>query len=289
MIIYRYLTTQKAFDLLETGHLLFTPPKYFNDINEFSPTIERKVTKKKFIKYFKNHESIKKAYNSSANEIIPYFANDIRYLELIYNDKKLFKRFIEEVNKENLKELSNIKDIMSKYFGVVSCSYNYKHPLMWAHYADSHKGLCLGFDSEFPNSNLKIDSDFLTYKEDKYLLPIYFRQLKLEERFNYYRDLSLWKHISWAYEEEYRLIASLKKCTPKKQVEMIIKNGECREEEYTAYYQEMNLKDIRKIYLGVEFDEFEKLKEILKGKNIIPEVFRMKQDINTFSLVPFLS
>jgi len=51
----------------------------------------------------------------------------------------------------------------------------------------------------------------------------------------------------------------------------------------------MNLKDIRKIYLGVEFDEFEKLKEILKGQNINLEVFRMKQDMNTFSLVAFLS
>lgn len=31
-------------------------------------------------------------------------------------------------------------------YGLICMSNNWTHPLMWGHYADRHKGICLGFD-----------------------------------------------------------------------------------------------------------------------------------------------
>lgn len=40
---------------------------------------------------------------------------------------------------------SFIKD-MAQRFGVICFSKNWRNPVLWSHYADKHRGVCLGFD-----------------------------------------------------------------------------------------------------------------------------------------------
>src|SRR5438552_5198124 len=47
------------------------------------------------------------------------------------DDRLAFNRFKRRVNQR---------------FGVLCFSKNWKNPLLWSHYAEKHKGLCLGFD-----------------------------------------------------------------------------------------------------------------------------------------------
>ena len=42
--------------------------------------------------------------------------------------------------------MENTKKDLSEEFGILCFSENWNHPVQWAHYADGHKGLCLGFD-----------------------------------------------------------------------------------------------------------------------------------------------
>src|SRR5712664_3511303 len=35
---------------------------------------------------------------------------------------------------------------MSRQFGMISFSKGWRNPLLWSHYADKHRGMCLGFD-----------------------------------------------------------------------------------------------------------------------------------------------
>ncbi|MDW9570209.1 DUF2971 domain-containing protein [Sinorhizobium meliloti] len=35
---------------------------------------------------------------------------------------------------------------LSLTYGIVCLSDNWQHPMMWSHYADRHRGICLAFD-----------------------------------------------------------------------------------------------------------------------------------------------
>src|SRR5215216_5139997 len=50
---------------------------------------------------------------------------------------------------------------LPRRFGVVCFSRNWNNPLLWAHYSDKHKGICLGFD--LPDDFLK----GVTYLRDR--------------------------------------------------------------------------------------------------------------------------
>jgi len=86
-----------------------------------------------------------------------------RFLEASYGlmslrDRRLRIGRIEELNddfefiglalgeKEDRLALRGMRRHMDSKSGVLCMSKNWDSPLMWAHYADSHKGIVLGFD-----------------------------------------------------------------------------------------------------------------------------------------------
>lgn len=50
------------------------------------------------------------------------------------------------LNRNNRKKLRDWKKQMADNFGLICMSEDWRHPLLWGHYADKHRGLCLGFD-----------------------------------------------------------------------------------------------------------------------------------------------
>ena len=89
--------------------------------------------------------------------------------------------------------------------GIISFSDSWHHRLMWAHYADSHRGLALGFD--VPDKLLfKIE-----YVEDRISPGKDVDTSSASMRRLIYRLLRT-KHIGWSYEGEYRLVRPLKNC-----------------------------------------------------------------------------
>ena len=53
---------------------------------------------------------------------------------------------IELSNPEHRDLFNQIKQDLSKDIGILCFCENYHYPVLWAHYAEKHKGLCLGFD-----------------------------------------------------------------------------------------------------------------------------------------------
>jgi len=102
--------------------------------------------------------------------------------------------------------------------GVISFSREWNEPLMWAHYADSHKGVALGFDIpryllfeiDYIKSRLKptlnIDQ---SEPEMKKLLDMILRS----------------KHKNWEYEGEFRLLRKLEDCVKDGQYYLTKLNG----------------------------------------------------------------
>lgn len=80
----------------------------------------------------------------------------------------------------------------SGIFGVVCFSRSWSDPVLWAHYADAHKGICLGFDVP----------DFLLREVEYIQKPMTLNELMAGE----FERLYLAKSARWRYEDEVRRI-----------------------------------------------------------------------------------
>lgn len=103
---------------------------------------------------------------------------------------------VDLTNKDFRSVLRKTKSELSKTNGLLCFSKNWKNPLLWGHYADKHKGICLGFD--VPNAHLSE----IKYIRDRPPIPEV-----IDEPFM--KKLLLSKFEHWQYEEEYRVYVSL--------------------------------------------------------------------------------
>ncbi|BDU69686.1 hypothetical protein GETHOR_17870 [Geothrix oryzae] len=85
---------------------------------------------------------------------------------------------------------------LSQSNGLLCFSHNWSNPVLWGHYADKHRGLCLGFDlpDGLPQE--------ITYIANRMPQP-----KQVDEAFT--RNLLFTKFDHWRYEEEYRVYVSL--------------------------------------------------------------------------------
>jgi hypothetical protein len=93
------------------------------------------------------------------------------------------------------KGVLTIRNEMGSGYGLLCFSRNWHNPVLWAHYAESHRGLCLGF--EVPHD----DQHAVAYVE---------RPIKLERLDRDFANSMLFtKYEHWRYEEEIRMWATL--------------------------------------------------------------------------------
>ncbi len=127
------------------------------------------------------------------------------------------------------------KDGIRKHTKIACLSESIKSPLMWAHYADNHKGFAIGYDfrnneitqcSNCPNRScheIKLGTIYpVIYSDKRYDATTYGRwivQQQISQKYgfpmeNHYKDsflftkAALYKSNDWAYENEWRIICS---------------------------------------------------------------------------------
>lgn len=191
-IIYKYRTNNKyALNILTKGELWFAEPNTFNDPfdckMEYEINNERQLLEKICIRYGK-----------------PKLTSNL-------SDEKLHEILLEAINNEKTP------------LRVLSLSEDELNILMWSHYANNHKGFCIGFMThKYENINcIKIEEGQIRYKNDVGngkdllpLIPVYYSDNMPKER-----DLTLssddlksienfvtWKSSLWSYEKEQRIL-----------------------------------------------------------------------------------
>ncbi|WP_454623442.1 DUF2971 domain-containing protein [Brucella anthropi] len=100
--------------------------------------------------------------------------------------------------------MRKIKKFADTDFGIICFTENWEHPMMWSHYADRHRGLCLGFD--IGNSHPVIPVEYRpNLLRPKDLKLEHFDQLKITDL------MRTWfvKYDAWQYETERRMIFQL--------------------------------------------------------------------------------
>ena len=97
---------------------------------------------------------------------------------------------------ERLRAINAIKRKLSKTKGILCFSQDWRNPVQWSHYAEKHKGICMGFD--IPKENLeKVNHVTKRINCDSTI------DLEMMKKF------LLTKFDHWAYEKEYRAFIDL--------------------------------------------------------------------------------
>jgi hypothetical protein len=183
MILYKYAHSDRISDLLEFGRIRATQPKYLNDPFEVSPSFgpEKKEMHDELLRESGN--KVSDSFVQETNEIL----------------EKTRMYYIENFNVK---------------FGIISLSAVPTEPLMWSHYADSHKGFVVGFDSKNPyfyKSKYKRRFRKVIYSDEYYILPS--SKVNPNDPISLERSGLAWfftKHTKWRDEKEYRMLADLR-------------------------------------------------------------------------------
>jgi len=86
----------------------------------------------------------------------------------------------------------------------------WSNPVIWAHYGDKHRGLCLGFEvPEMHGDPENDESHHVNYIATPLLFPLDFDNLPDLERFETVQKILFTKFDHWAYEQEVRVWAPL--------------------------------------------------------------------------------
>ncbi|MEP7229002.1 MAG: DUF2971 domain-containing protein [Ginsengibacter sp.] len=147
-------------------------------------------------------------------------------------------------------------------FGVFSLCKNPDNFLLWSHYADAHKGLCIGFNIKDLVTHFNGTFEKVTYQRD---LPVFKFLENQEETFS--KTLAT-KHIQWDYEKEWRIT------------------------KINSADQEIDIPDttIAEVYLGAKMDAYtkEKIMKILSKKTSPIKIFKMQLSKTLFKVEPVL-
>mgnify|MGYP001562713115 CR=1 FL=1 len=170
---------------------------------------------------------------------------------------------IQDALKETMEEIY-------KKCGVICFSKNWSNTLLWSHYADKHKGICLGF--EVPDDKLAA----VDYISNKKALCAEFEKIIGQNSHDeeiIMNKLLLSKYKGWDYEDEVRVFAPLDEKD---------NNGNC-------FMDFSVFSGLKQVIIGVRCDKTttEKIKECVKGYDGI-EVIKAQLDFETFKIVETL-
>jgi len=96
-----------------------------------------------------------------------------------------------------------IKSRLDKATGLLCMSTTWQEPLLWGHYADKHKGVCLEFSCE-PKDWHKV-----TYREERPKLKTFGKKQISDLTEADIQRISKMKFSKWEYEQEYRMFVPL--------------------------------------------------------------------------------
>lgn len=166
--------------------------------------------------YFASPVSLNDPFDSKVNVIRESEKEEdwINWIENHVSEKLYYKQLLRDVGGKKFGEVINKYTSDNRrsavaHLGIVALTSNEKHILMWSHYADSHKGLCFGFETSIGSESLHLHMEeplefYPAIKVDY--------QLELPPQVNMFsedRGLEKFlktKHSDWKYENEYRLI-----------------------------------------------------------------------------------
>lgn len=160
--------------------------------------------------------------------------------------------------------LKRTKKDVTKDHGLLCLSARWSHPLMWSHYADRHRGICLGFDVagsrfrpvEYVSKRLTLEALGLS---------------RLEElREEHVIKLLFCKFYAWRYEGEYRAHTTIDE----------------KDEEGRAFFAFTDEFALREVVIGAESELSQEKIQLVSGAHFPDlEIRRARLAFKSFKVV----
>lgn len=258
MPIYKYVTEERI-DILQDAHIRFTQPSEFNDPFELNPYLKSfsdskfidehiddwgwnedhidKISEENSKKALKEAlNEIKKQYNVTISEeqiekvlgIKPQAFIKTHLKETMYRYKPNITRIVRSMLKLETPEdrhimLPILKNAMNREIGVLSLTEKPCNLLMWAHYANKHKGFVIEFDDNHSFFDQRTKPGELRghlikvrYSKQRPEIILYDPNLSdLENLNNWINNFLCVKSDHWEYEQEWRMFYTLRECKNK--------------------------------------------------------------------------
>jgi hypothetical protein len=201
MAVPKYLYKFRSFRdknhkaMLTDNELFFASPDKFNDPFDCSVPIRYDdFTKTEFIRYWTDvyRRDFPKACDSEIRKMVKDFYNQFRSP----SGRKMMAQY----------QMETIKKMRSTDIGVFSLTANLNSILSWSHYADWHRGFCVGFHTLNLKAFLEkcgpfLDLRWVDYTKEYPFINAY--KASDEEKTN---KIVWTKSKDWEYEQEYRVL-----------------------------------------------------------------------------------
>ena len=310
MKIYKYTSLESAVAILKSGGVALSNPKDFNDPNDCSfvqdnkdkVRIEKLITDYFIYKVVFELVSLNKLkLNKSSKAILTGLQKEINAMKWLLEKHPYFDRipgfnliakmigskskdldaFVVKAKKEFQEKIDGaVND--AKETALISCfSKRNNSILMWSHYANSHKGVCLEY--ERPDS---IDFKDVIYQQERPYIKMYkavshaialdiLGKKETEDEITTHLKETLdpffVKSTDWSYEEEVRCLYSKTKLNDKI--------------EYDGKRYILNIGYPTAIYIGCKTtgDELDHLYRLAENRGV--PVYFMKESEDTFDVI----
>lgn len=182
---------QRTRDIIEKNRLFWPSPLSFNDPFDSLPA--HQVNGSKLKRELKIRKTIKKLYPHLTKSQI----------------KAKARSSLSVPENEQVRAMEGSTELWLEKIGICSLSATASNVLMWSHYSDSHKGICIQFESSlywapaFSADNLYFEEALPVIYADK--RPIFDLSSPMDEQDVLGRQF-LTKADDWSYEQEWRLI-----------------------------------------------------------------------------------
>lgn len=310
--IYKYASADSAIKIIKTEKVLLNKPSKFNDPFDCSFGFDKNDEKKSFDLLF-NYCAIKMLDEFVNNKNIKLTKVQQKLLSIIKCESKLIKKVLNKnpyyieapiINsfiKRVIKKNPQIKFDLDKYYedfktkmmneinvikdkALISCfSKRNDSTLMWSHYADAHRGVCIEYD--FPSKDNYKEVEYTNKRPQMKLFnfisaflghKIVGKELKADE-YRYTNELLkpfFVKSIDWKYEDEVRCIYTTDDYCKKDDID------------YDGNNYFANVGAIKRIFIGCKAcgTKIDEVLELAKHREI-PVVF-MKESDDKFTIIP---
>jgi hypothetical protein len=197
--VYKYITWEKVYHkkVLLEQEIFFTSSRNFND--PFDSTVHFRYD-------YGTDEQILELYIEHIRHDHPNLLEDevkrVARNELMLNDIR---------DPERIKYNTDVqREYTATKFGIFSVSTRNDNILMWSHYSNHHKGICVRFncqkfqeflETDCPQNDLIVYWNYIDYKNEYPLL----NPFESDKDENYIKPLLI-KSSDWKYENEFRFI-----------------------------------------------------------------------------------
>lgn len=205
-ILYKYCPPERL-DALESGLFRFTQPAAMNDPFDVSPFlllgseefIREQVTRRVLDEYHNEGEPTLELFRGRPEyELFKGWAEEEMQAQ-IELEVKLWMRRIQESQ-------GHLRAAVSEQIGVFCLTEDPNHILMWSHYAESHRGFVVGFDTSHG-----FFSQRAAEAPQFGLQPVQYANTRpgFSPDLDPSRDPMFVKSTAWIYEHEWRIVRPL--------------------------------------------------------------------------------